>query len=161
MTIELRAGTPADDATVAEHYLAIWRSYGMRAEHFREDALGTTLAFLRDARERLGLGTFLAFVDGEAAGSTACNLHPPVYPEVIRPEIRRHGYIWSVYVDPRFGRRGVGRALVSRAVGHLREIGCHTAVLHASDAGIKLYERIGFSLATEMRLPLIEPAPDD
>jgi len=128
-------------------------------EHFRDDALEATLAFMRDARERLGLRTFLAFVDGEAAGSAACNLHLPVYPEVIRPEIRRHGYIWSVYVDPRFQRRGLGRALVNRAFGHLREIGCRTAVLHASEAGTGLYEQAGFSLATEMRLPLVQDAP--
>ncbi|HEV7254273.1 MAG TPA: GNAT family N-acetyltransferase [Mesorhizobium sp.] len=160
MRAEVRSGTPANDATVAEHYLAIWRSYGTSQEHFRDDALDVTLAFIRHARARLGLGTFLAFLDGEVAGSAACNLQIPTDPEVIRPEIRRHGYIWSVYVDPRFQHRGIGRALVNRAVGHLREIGCHKAVLHASDAGIRLYEQAGFSLATEMRLPLVEDASD-
>lgn len=152
--LAIRPGVPADDERVVDDYLAIWRSYGAPDDHFAADARDKVRAFIDHARSHRSLGLFLAAWDGEPAGSLACNLLTPAYPEVIRPELRRHGYIWSVYVEPRFGRRGIGRALVERGLAHLRAIGCQRAVLHASDAGAPLYEKAGFAPGREMRIEL-------
>ena len=66
------------------------------------------------------MATFLAELDGKVAGSVACQLQQLPYPDVVVPAFRKHGYIWSVYVEPASRRRGVARALVTRAVGYLR-----------------------------------------
>jgi len=44
--------------------------------------------------------------------------------------------------------------MVTLAIDRLRAIGCSDVVLHASEAGAPLYERLGFSYAKEMRLGL-------
>ena len=93
-------------------------------------------------------------LDGTVVGSVACQLQQLPYPDVVVPEFRKHGYIWSVFVEPAARRRGVARALVIRAVEYLRSIGCTKAVLHSSDAGQALYRQLGFETATEMRLDL-------
>jgi ribosomal protein S18 acetylase RimI-like enzyme len=45
---------------------------------------------------------------------------------------------------PEARRRGLARAVVSRALAHARETGCRTASLQASESGAPLYEAIGF-----------------
>ena len=102
----------------------------------------------------VGLKAFLAESDGRTAGSVACQLHISPFPEVIMPAHRLLGYVWSVYVEPDFRRKGVARRLMEAAIGHLKELGCTIAVLHSSDAGEKLYEELGFERAKEMRLKL-------
>ncbi|AGS23970.1 GCN5-related N-acetyltransferase protein (plasmid) [Rhizobium etli bv. mimosae str. Mim1] len=110
------------------------------------------MSFLRSGREERRLASFLAVVDDEIAGSVSCQLRQSPFPEVIRPEQRLHGYIWSVYVAEAFRRRDIALALTNRAVDYLKSIGCTTAVIHASDAGEPVYRSVGFELAKEMRL---------
>ncbi len=157
--VEIRAGTPGDDAILADHYLALWDSYGTPPGDYADDARAAVLRFIGEARTGSGLGVFLATSGGAIAGSVACNLHRAPYPVVIRPERRRFGYVWSVFVEPAHRRRGVARALVSRALDHLRSLNCTTAVLHASEAGLRTYQDLGFSAAKETRLDLTARVP--
>ncbi|WP_064709993.1 GNAT family N-acetyltransferase [Rhizobium bangladeshense] len=150
--MDIRIATLDEDEILVRHYLKIWDSYGTPPEHYRPDAVARILSFLRSGREERRLASFLAIVDGEIAGSVSCQLHQSPFPEVIRPEQRLHGYIWSVYVAEAFRRRGIALALTTRAVDHLKSIGCTTAVIHASDAGEPVYRSAGFELAKEMRL---------
>ena len=152
--IEVRQATADEDLILVRHYRALWESYGVPDEHIRPDAEAGVLEFIRESREQRALGVFLAFVDGEVVGSTACHKHISPYPEVVLPEHRQFGYIWHVYADSTLRRQGIGRSLVERALAHLRENGCTTAVLHSSPAGEKLYAELGFQLAKEMRLGL-------
>ena len=152
--MDIRAATEDEHELLVDHYLALWDSYGTPADHYRADARAQVHAFLAAGRRKRELGAFLA-VEGEAvAGSAICQLHISPYPEVIDPRHRLFGYILSVFVDARFRRRGVGRRLMASALAHLRELGCTTAVLHASAAGEPLYEELGFTPAREMRLAL-------
>lgn len=125
----------------------------MPREDFSDEAPARVHAFIREGRENLELAAFIALVDGAAVGSATCQLRQPPYPEVLRPGIRRFGYIWTVFVAEGFRGRGIARSLVEQALGHLRAIGCTVAVLHASDAGEPLYAKLGFRTAKEMRLP--------
>lgn len=50
------------------------------------------------------------------------------------------------------------KALTSNAIQHLKSIGCTHVVLHASEAGTRVYDELGFIRAGEMRLDLY-PAP--
>lgn len=151
-TMDIRIATPDEDEILVGHYLKIWDSYGTPPEHYRLDAAARILSFLRSGREERRLASFLAIVDDEIAGSVSCQLHQSPFPEVIRPEQRLHGYIWSVYVAEAFRRRGIALALTNRAVDYLKSIGCTTAVIHASDVGEPVYRSAGFELAKEMRL---------
>ncbi|RUM13913.1 GNAT family N-acetyltransferase [Rhizobium fabae] len=152
--IDIRMATSAEDEVLVEHYLKIWDSYGTPPEHYRPDAAGWILSFIRSGREERCLTSFFAIVDGEIAGSVSCQLHQSPFPEIIRPEQRLLGYIWSVYVEDAFRRRGIALALTKKAVDHLKSLGCTTAVIHASDAGEPVYQAAGFELAKEMRLKL-------
>jgi len=151
--MRIRDGSADDDAILTRHYLALWEN-GTPPDHFRADAETRTLAYIAEARAEWRLGAFIAEEGSEAAGSAACQLFPSPYPDIVAPEHRLFGYIWSVYVDPRFRRRGIARALCERAIAYLDTLGCTTVVLHASEAGEPLYEQLGFELGREMRLKL-------
>jgi ribosomal protein S18 acetylase RimI-like enzyme len=150
----IRAGDELDDEILIRHYLALWDSYGTPLEHYRADAENQVQIFLMEGRSSRGLATFLAEVDEKVAGSAACQLQNSPYPTVIKPQLRRFGYIWHVYVLPKFERRGIGRALTKAAIDHLKQLGCTTAGLNASEAGEPLYTSMGFERAKEMRLKL-------
>jgi ribosomal protein S18 acetylase RimI-like enzyme len=152
--VEITEASPADDATLVRHYLALWESYGTPPVHIDPEAPSRIAAFIANGRQHHGLKAFLARSDSRIAGSVACQLHISPFPEVIMPAHRLLGYVWSVYVEPDFRRKGVARRLMEAAIGHLKELGCTIAVLHSSDAGERLYEELGFARAKEMRLKL-------
>jgi GNAT superfamily N-acetyltransferase len=152
--LDIIAVGPADDAVLIKHYLAIWNSYGTPPDVYAPDAADAVRRFIEECRADGSHGGFLAIVDGDVAGSAmACLLRSP-YPEVIKPGIKRRGYIWPVYTKPAYRGRGVGKALTERAIAHLKSIGCTHVVLHASDAGAPMYEKLGFTRAGEMRITL-------
>jgi ribosomal protein S18 acetylase RimI-like enzyme len=154
MSLVIRPALPAEDEIVARHYRALWDSYGTPPDHYRADAIEQVLAFLDVGREQHELAVFFA-VDGDAiVGSAGCQLHTSPFPEVIKPEHRRFGYIWSVYVEPTHQRKGIAKQLVSHAIEHLRGLGCTIVSLNSSVAGRQLYRSLGFEDATEMRLSL-------
>ena len=64
----------------------------------------------------------------------------------------------ELLVDAGYRGRGIATALIGAANDHLVSLGCTRAILHASDAGRSVYARAGFAPATEMRLPLGQPA---
>ncbi|MHB9004634.1 MAG: GNAT family N-acetyltransferase [Coriobacteriia bacterium] len=62
--------------------------------------------------------------------------------------------LFGLFVKQEYRRRGVARSLVNAAVEAARAAGAGAVQLHASDAGRPLYESIGFSRTSEMRLIL-------
>jgi GNAT superfamily N-acetyltransferase len=74
-------------------------------------------------------------------------------PGMLDPTPRR-ARIHSVYIEPSFRRRGIGRRLTETMVTWCREQGFHWIYLHASEQGRPLYESLGFECSTEMRLKL-------
>jgi GNAT superfamily N-acetyltransferase len=143
-----------EDELVVRHYRALWESYGVGDENIRPDAEQVVRDFITSGRDRYEMAAFLAEIDGQVVGSTACQLHHLPYPAVTTAAFSKYGYIWHVFTDPAARRRGVATQLVQRAVDHLRAIGCTKAVLHASDAGEPVYRQLGFAIAKEMRLDL-------
>ena len=74
-------------------------------------------------------------------------------PSPLDPSPRR---VWVVnmYTEPAYRRRGLGRVLLQDMIGWCREQGVRSVSLHASDAGRRLYELLGFQPTNEMRLVL-------
>lgn len=63
----------------------------------------------------------------------------------------RQVIIQNVYTEPEWRRRGLAALLIKRILDWTREQGIDSVVLHASDAGRAVYERLGFIDTNEMR----------
>lgn len=65
------------------------------------------------------------------------------------------GYIEDVVTRKGWERRGIGRALVSKALEQARQEGCYKIVLECSEDYVSFYEKFGFELHSHaMRLDL-------
>jgi GNAT superfamily N-acetyltransferase len=63
----------------------------------------------------------------------------------------RQAIIQNVYTEREWRRRGLAALLIKRIIKWSREEGIHSLVLHASDEGRAVYERLGFIATSEMR----------
>ena len=63
----------------------------------------------------------------------------------------RQAIIQNVFTEPEWRRRGLAALLIKRIIDRTRQEGIYSLVLHASDEGRALYERLGFIATTEMR----------
>ena len=64
----------------------------------------------------------------------------------------RHAIIINVFTEPQWRRQGVALLLLHRIIDWARAEQIDCLVLHASEAGRSLYERLGFVGTNEMRL---------
>ncbi|HUQ44648.1 MAG TPA: GNAT family N-acetyltransferase [Candidatus Limnocylindria bacterium] len=62
------------------------------------------------------------------------------------------GWIGSIFVDPAFRGRGLGRAITQGIIDALDSAGCRTLVLVATSEGRRLYEPMGFQVQTHYRI---------
>jgi GNAT superfamily N-acetyltransferase len=62
----------------------------------------------------------------------------------------RHAIILNVFTEPEWRRRGLAALLLKRIIDWAREERLDGLVLHASDEGRALYERLGFVATNEM-----------
>jgi ribosomal protein S18 acetylase RimI-like enzyme len=152
--ITYRNGTIADDRAIAEHFYQLWLDNHVLREDIRADWQAEILIFIAQARKLLAYQSFIAEVDGAIIGSVGCQIFAGLYPIPFQLHYRQDGYIWGVYVAPKYRRQGIGRALTQRSVDYLREIGCTRAVLNASPSGKPIYERLGFQSHNAMVLDL-------
>ena len=66
----------------------------------------------------------------------------------------RRACIHSLYIEPAFRHRGIGRSLTETIIAWCRKQGFEWVYLHASDQGRPLYASLGFEPSCEMRLKL-------
>jgi GNAT superfamily N-acetyltransferase len=158
MTLSIRPADPWDEDemdVLQAQYVEAQRAEVPNAHVYSR---ADSVAFLRSTDGPVFYHAFVA-VDAETivgqawtVGGTIDNLH------------RAHLWAW---VPPRYGRRGVGTALVEHAEQHLRDLGRRTAVTQTwigtgGHGGFRAFaERLGYSLAqTEVerrqRLPMDE-----
>jgi GNAT superfamily N-acetyltransferase len=64
----------------------------------------------------------------------------------------RHAIIINVFTEPEWRRQGVAVLLLQRIIDWARAEQIDRLVLHASEAGRSIYERLGFVDTNEMRL---------
>lgn len=162
-TIDRRSGqnlsiTCADedaDSVVAKNFVKHLRDNGFQASQILADANAIVLDFVRAARKTQKYCSVICTCGGTIVGSAGCQLYNPPYPVVFPDTYMRLGYIWGVYVEPPYRGQGIGRHLTECAVSYLRDIGCTRVLLHASQFGRSLYERIGFIASDEMKLNVL------
>ena len=63
----------------------------------------------------------------------------------------RHGVIVNVFTEPEWRRKGLAGMLLKQVIDWAREQKLDRLVLHSSDDGRALYERLGFVATNEMR----------
>jgi GNAT superfamily N-acetyltransferase len=63
----------------------------------------------------------------------------------------RHGIIVNVFTEPEWRRKGLAGMLLKQVIDWAREQQLDRLVLHSSDDGRALYERLGFVATNEMR----------
>lgn len=152
--IAIRKATAQDDALIAKHFYLMWIDIGVSDDSIHPNWFDMTLEFIGQARRDLFYQGFVAEVDGAVVGSVSCQLYAGLYPDVLKQQYRKYGYIWGVYVEPSYRRQGIAKRLTSIAVDYLKEIGCTQVVLNASPAGKPVYESLGFSSGNVMSLNL-------
>ncbi len=91
---------------------------------------------VREPRSR----PFVAEADGVVVGTGVASLHGSV------------AWIGTIWVEPAWRRRSVGMALTQATIEAAEAAGCRSLVLVATEAGRRLYERIGFEVQTTYRI---------
>jgi GNAT superfamily N-acetyltransferase len=103
--------------------------------------------FLNGAPE----GCFVAEVDGKVCGTVTTIVFE-----------NRFAWVGMVLVDPEFRSRGIGTALLERAIQYLDDLKIATIKLDATPQGKPLYEKLGFLSEYEIeRWTLQRPSPAD
>jgi ribosomal protein S18 acetylase RimI-like enzyme len=153
----VRAADAADIPRLAHHRAAMFRDMGQLAPDQHEMLERATASYLSGALPR---GVYLAWVAEDIetraiVGGAGVQLRP-ILPRP-RPgsndlELGPEAIVLNVYVEPAWRRRGVADALMRTLLDRLAERGIRRVVLHASDEGRALYERLGFAPTNEMRL---------
>jgi L-amino acid N-acyltransferase YncA len=136
-TVSIRLATEADVPALTRIYNQgiVDRIATLETEERTEEERRTWLTN-RDARHPV----FVAERDGVVAGWAALNVFNPraAYRYVVE---------FSVYVGRQARGAGIGQALMTRLIEEARALGYHKIVLAAfpfNEAGMRLYERVGF-----------------
>lgn len=136
----------------------MFRDMGQLPAHQEETLARATAAYLRDALPRAEYLAWVAEDDAmppAAVGGAGVQLRailPRPRPGEDDLELGPEAIVLNVYVEPAWRRRGVGEALMRAVLDALAARGVRRIVLHASDKGRRLYERLGFVQTNEMRL---------
>jgi len=144
-----REATIADAALITTHRRAMFL-----AMPNADDALLERMsqAFRPWVKGRLADGKYLGWIaeaDGCIAGSAGMLLVDwPPHP--FHPDEDRRAYLLNVFVEPEFRRRGLAHKLIELCLGEASRLGIRVVTLHASDAGRRVYERLGFKTSNEM-----------
>ncbi|MDO8485192.1 MAG: GNAT family N-acetyltransferase [Candidatus Limnocylindrales bacterium] len=83
---------------------------------------------------------FVAEADGAIVGTGVTTVNGSV------------AWIGTIWVDPAWRGRGLGKALTLATIEAAEAAGCRTLVLVATEAGQPLYERLGFRAQTRYRI---------
>jgi ribosomal protein S18 acetylase RimI-like enzyme len=156
--LRIRRATIADLPLLAGHRAAMFRDMGKLRPEAEPALIQATVDHLRDALPR---GEYMGWVaengssPPESIGGAGVQLRPMLpRPRSTGEEIALgpEAIILNVYVEPAWRRRGVAEALMWAVLSALAERKIGRVVLHSSDDGRRLYERLGFVPTSEMLL---------
>jgi GNAT superfamily N-acetyltransferase len=85
------------------------------------------------------------FLEIEASGCFAGELDGEVVTTATNFDYEnRFGWIGMILVDPVHRRKGIATRMMNRSISYLESLPCPCQKLDATDAGAKVYEKIGF-----------------
>ncbi|MGD1713682.1 GNAT family N-acetyltransferase [Dapis sp. BLCC M172] len=152
--INIRTANSQESSLIAKHIYVMWQDIGVPKDSLQYNWLEITKEYIDKARQQLFYQAFLADINNTIVGSVSCQILPDLYPNILKPEYRKQGYIWGVYVEPDYRRQGIAKKLMGEAITYLKSLSCTQVILHASPQGKFLYPHLGFDENNEMRLDL-------
>ncbi len=152
-TFTIRRAEPGELSVIVHHRRAMFEDMGYtdRAANDVMDA-----RFRPWAAKKLASGEYLAWFAETTEGRIVAGAGMWImeWPAGPIDASGRRAYIYNVYTEPAYRRRGLARLLVQTILEWCREAGIMTVGLHASDQGRSVYEAFGFKATNEMRLQL-------
>ncbi len=153
----IRRATAADAGVLARHRAEMFRDMGELPASLYDTLIDAARAYLTQA---ITDGRYVGWVAELDAGSREIiggaglqlrELLPRA--DVARGRLVRgpQGLIVNVYTERAWRRKGVADALMRELLQWCRGNGIESVVLHASDEGRPLYEKLGFRSTNEMR----------
>jgi GNAT superfamily N-acetyltransferase len=138
----VRRATLGDEETLVRHRVRMFDEMGLDFDHA---ALGR--AFGEWMRREIPAGVYYAWLveqaDAVVAGGGLTVLSWPPGP---RYHEGRVAFVYNVYTEPPFRRRGVARLVMDAMHGWCRAQGIRSIVLNASRFGQPLYEDMGYRM---------------
>jgi GNAT superfamily N-acetyltransferase len=148
--VTVRAATAADIPLVVDYRWRMFRELGWEDESRLEQITPAAVEHLTDGFATGGCSGFIAEADGAAVASVVVVWQR--VPPSPRNLIGLTAYILGMYALPEYRRRGIARTLMTACIDCATDAGAPAVMLHASEFGQPLYEGLGFSSTTEMRL---------
>ena len=153
----IRRATVADAPVLARHRAEMFRDMGEVADELYDTLTEASRAYFARAIPEGRYVAWVALADPDqgsvigGAGVELRELLPRPAPSGRRLVRGRQGLILNVFTERPWRRRGVADALMRDLLRWCRDAGIESLVLHASDEGRPLYEKLGFTPTNEMR----------
>jgi GNAT superfamily N-acetyltransferase len=157
---DIRFATVADAAVIGWHRARMFQDMGLVPEPLFDSYRGKCEARLR---EQLSSGEYIGWLASshdlpeKIVAGTGVQLrrvlpHPVGEPNAeITIADGRHAIVLNVFTEPDWRRHGIATLLMKEIIAWAQAERLDRLVLHASDDGRALYERIGFVQTNEMR----------
>ena len=159
LSFDIRLATPEDAFIIATQRVAMFRDMGRTTPEIEPPLLESCASYLAKA---LTSGEYVGWVAEltapprlviGGAGVQFRPLLPRTDPSGTFLLAGREALVLNVYVDPACRHQGVARRLMVDIIDWARGVGIVRLVLHASPAGRRLYESLGFLASNEMFFP--------
>ena len=132
---------------------------GLLPAHLRSDLVSRTADYLRHAvpaGEYVGWMASTAdrpdvVVGGAGVQQRRILPHPLIFGERRSVAHGHQAIVLNVFTEPAWRRQGLAAMLMQHVIDWARSGPIETLVLHASDEGRPLYEKLGFVQTSEMR----------
>jgi GNAT superfamily N-acetyltransferase len=156
----IRLATPADAALIAHHRVRMFQDMGQLPPAAVDPLREAAENFLAEALARGEYVGWLLAPEAEpdkvvaGAGVQLRRALPhPIDPGSGEVGVAsgRHGIVLNVFTEPDWRRQGLAERLMRQILDWARDQGLDRLVLHASEQGRGLYQRLGFVATNEMR----------
>jgi GNAT superfamily N-acetyltransferase len=159
-SFRVHLAAPADADTIAWHRARMFRDMGDVPPELFDEFRAKAKSAIEKMLERDDYVGWLASPDSApdniigGAGLQLQRALPRPFTSLDGTKVSdgRLGVIINVFTEPEWRRRGVAEMLLRRIVEWARAEHVDRIILHASDEGRSLYERLGFVVSNEMRL---------
>jgi GNAT superfamily N-acetyltransferase len=154
----VRNAAPPDAAVVARHRAEMFRDMGHLPEAVYQDLVDQTVAYLSEA---IASGQYIGWlvsvqtspdiVAGAGVQLRRILPRPTAAEGHTRIVLGREAIVLNVFTERPWRRKGIARLLMQHVLDWASHADIDRLVLHASDEGRILYERLGFVPTGEMR----------
>jgi GNAT superfamily N-acetyltransferase len=150
----IRPAVRFDAELLARHRAAVWHEVGDWSSEDLTPQIPVWADFFRNCIVNGSYNGFIAERDDRVIGSGAVLVHLSI-PRPGSPSDKA-GRVQSVYVEPGARHNGVARAIMDRILAFAKEAKLISLSLHPSEPARRLYLALGFEVADEMTLRLVD-----